>query len=53
MSQLSISDEERSAIHKQHEDAIKKANQKKADDKAGVAFKKPVEEKPKEKKPKV
>jgi hypothetical protein len=52
MSGLNISEEERAVIRKQHEEATKKLNQKKADDKAGVQFKKPekpVEEKAKEK----
>jgi hypothetical protein len=49
-----MSEEEKAVIRKQHEDATKKLQQKIADEKAGLAFKKPpekpVEEKPKEEK---
>lgn len=51
MSVANMSEEEKAAIRKQHEEATKAFNQKKADEKAGVQFKKPVEkpaEKPKE-----
>jgi len=50
MSVANMSEEEKAAIRKQHEEATKAFNQKKADEKAGIQFK--VPEKPKEEPPK-
>jgi hypothetical protein len=51
MSVANMSEEEKAAIRKQHDEATKKIKQQVADNKAGVQFKKPIEkpaEKPKE-----
>jgi hypothetical protein len=51
MSILEMSEEEKKAIRKQHEEATKQFYQKKADDNAGLKkIEKPQEEKPKEEK---
>ena len=48
MSAFEMSEEEKKAILEKHKEATRQFYQKKADEKAGVAFKKP--EKPEEKK---
>lgn len=49
MSVFNMSEEEKAAIRKQHEEATSKIRQKIADEKAGIEFKKPDGKKPKEK----